>query len=141
MKKFKLLLVILSFTLLPLLAGFGLSVLTGCNTPQSAAYKTAATTQVTVDTAMHLWGAYVTAQKVAGTPVPVAQEQAVKAAYQKFQAAMVVACDVGAVWSASSVTNNSITGPANAFAQAVVNANQTITDLTALIASFGVKLQ
>lgn len=130
----------------PLILGvfiLGLAALNqGCSTPNTTAYKAAATTQVTVDTAMHLWGAYVSAQKAAGTPVPLATEQAVKDKLVLYQKAMAGVCDAGAAWSGATTTNaTGITGLAGAFDQAVLNANNTISDLTAFIASLGVKLQ
>jgi hypothetical protein len=134
----------LSFSAACLLLGgiIGLALPTGCSTPQSTAYKAAATTQVTVDTAMHLWGAYVSAQKAAGKPVPIATEQAVKDKFNIYRKAMIAVCDAGAVYSAASSTNAAgATGLAGAFDQAVLNANNTISDLTAFIASLGVKLQ
>jgi len=111
------------------------SLVSGCNTtPQQITYRAAGTTIVSVDTAMNLWGAYVASGKAT-----VAQEQAVKAAYEKYQASMAVACDAGAVYASTSSTN----APAASLAlsQAVANASQELTDLENLINSFGVKLQ
>lgn len=109
---------------------------TGCTTPQTTAYQTVATTKVTVETAMHLWGAWVAAGKTT-----VAQELQVRAAYQKYQACMVVVCDAGAAYSAYVTTNAAgATGASGALQQAVANATQSIADLENLITSFGVKL-
>jgi hypothetical protein len=107
----------------------------GCNTtPQKVTYQSAGTAVVSVDTAMNLWGAY-----VAANHPPIAQEQAVKAAYEKYQAAMATACDAGAIYAATGSTN----APATSLAlqQAIASVGKELVDLENLIASFGVKLQ
>lgn len=137
--------IVITFALIASVFIMGLAAFgpTGCATdPQGVAYQTTATTQVTVDTAMGLWGAYVSNQKHAGTPVPLATEQKVKTAYQTYQKAAVALCDAGAVWSAYVTTNASgSTGVSAAFEQAVANASATKTDLVNLIALSGVKIQ
>jgi len=114
------------------------ALMTGCGTtPQKVAYQAAGTTTVSVDTAMSLWGAY-----VAANHPPVAQEAAVKAAYEKYQASMATACDAGAIYAATSVTNAPGLSKASlALQQATSTAGQELTDLETLISSFGVKLQ
>lgn len=105
----------------------------GCGTTP---YKVTATTQVSVQAAMHMWGAYVKANHP-----PVAQEQAVKSAFEKWQSAMAVVCDAGKVYAAAQqagAANESIL---------LAGLEQAISDLAAnkqdifdLITKFGVKL-
>ena len=125
----------LAFACLTLTAG---SLITGCNTtPQKVTYEAAGTATVSVDTAMILWGSY-----VAANHPPVTEETAVKAAYEKYQAAMASACDAGAIYAATSVTNApGLSGASLALQQATANASQELLDLENLITSFGVKLQ
>ena len=119
---------------------------TGCkSTPQKIAYQSAGTAVVSVDVAMNLWGAY-----VAANHPPVNQELAVKTAYEKYQAAMALACDLGAVYAATAVTNSpAVTNPPSmqssqallAFQQAIANANAELLDLENLLTQLGVKLK
>jgi hypothetical protein len=105
----------------------GAMTLTGCNgTVNSNTYKTVATTQVTVSAAMAGWNVYDGTGKAT-----IAQEQAVKSAYQKYQAAIVAVCDAGALLSAGSTASAQ-----DALNLAVANANQSITDLVNVIQSF-----
>lgn len=107
---------------------------TGCSTtPQRAAYETAGTTQVTVDTAMTLWGTYV-ADNHPGTNA----EAAVNSAYTKYQAGFAVLADAGAVYAATGGTNATATA---ALSQATANVATEITDVENLIAGFGVTLK
>lgn len=104
---------------------------TGCTTTaKHNAYVAAGGTQVTVEAAISAYNIYAKQGKTT-----VAQNLAVKAAYEKYQTAMALVCDLGAIQSASSSTNS-----AAAFQQATLNAAQTITDILNLIQSFGVKL-
>lgn len=124
-------LMILGFT--PLALAFSLFV-SGCQTtPQQATYQAAGTTVVSVDAAMNLWGAYVAANHP-GTN----EEAAVKSAYEKYQAAMAVACDAGAAYAAAGGTNSTAAAALN---EAIANSSTELLDLEKLISSFGVKLQ
>jgi hypothetical protein len=106
----------------------------GCHsTPQQAVYRTTGATVVSVDAAMDGWGAYVRA-----VHPPLVQEQAVKAAYERYQKAFAVVCDAGAIYAGSGQTN--APAVAGALQTAIVNANTSISDLENLITSFGVKL-
>jgi len=108
-------------------------LITGCkSTPQQVAYQSAGTTIVTVDTAMTVWGDYVAAKH----PGPAA-EATVKAAYEKYQAAMVVLCDAGAAYAATGGTDATAM---NGLTQAAFNATTYLQDLEKLIATFGVNL-
>ena len=106
---------------------------TGCKTTP---YKAVATTQITVQAAMSLWGAYVSANHP-----PVAQELAVKSAYEKWQSAMAVVCDAGKAYSAAqqaNAANQSIL--LGALSQAVTDAATDQADIVDLLTKFGVKL-
>lgn len=114
--------------------GAALAIIPGCaSTPQGVAYQATGTTRIGVYGAMELWGAYVKAVKP-----PVAQEAAVKDAFEKWQASMVAVCDAGQVWSLATSTNAI---PAqDKFEAAVAAAGQARGDVINLITKFGVKL-
>lgn len=119
-----------------MVAALTLPCLVGCNTtPQQVTYQAAGTASVTVETALQTYNVFVAGKTDATT---IAHNVAVKAAYLKYQAAMSVVCDAGAIYAATSGTN----APAASLAmqQAVSNANGSIADLVALVQSFGVKL-
>ena len=106
----------------------------GCkSTPQQVAYQTAGTAIVSVDTAMNLWGAYVAANHPGA-----AVETKVKAAFDKYQAAMATVCDAGAIYSATGTTNAPAAAALN---QAVASAGQSLLDLENLLTALGVKLK
>lgn len=109
----------------------------GCgSTPQRAAYVAAGSVQVSVETAMAAWNVYVGAQHP-----PLATELKVKAAYEKYQQAMVVVCDAGAIYAAAGVTNaNGQTGAAAALDTARANAAQSLADLLGLMRTIGLKI-
>jgi hypothetical protein len=110
--------------------------ITGCNTPQRAAYVAVGGTQVSAETALGAWNIY-----VGEYHPPVATEAKVKAAYEKYQAAMAAVCDAGAIYAASGVTNSAgQTGAGGALATAQANAAQSLSDLIALLQTLGVKL-
>lgn len=124
---------------LMLIAGLCLGLcgcLTSCGTPQRTAYVAAGSVQVTAETAMAAWNVY-----VGQFHPPVATELKVKAAFEKYQAAMLVVCDAGAAYAATSVTNaNGLTGFSAALDTAKANASQDLADLVGLIRSLGVKI-
>jgi hypothetical protein len=106
----------------------------GCSsTPQTVTYQAAATSSVTVETALKAYNDFAASGKT--TP---AQNAAVKAAFERYQAAFALVCDAGAVYSATSQTN--APAASAALQTAIVNANQSISDLIAVVQSFGVKL-
>lgn len=119
-------------------ASIAMMAIIGCNTtPQRVAYEAAGTTTVSVDTAMNLWGRYVAAKHP-----PAVVELKVKAAYQKYQASMAIACDAGAAYASTSVTNSVASSAASlALQQAISNANTDLMDLELLITSYGVPLK
>lgn len=117
-----------------LIGALAVTFSTGCNTtPQRVAYQAAATTQVTVDTAMTVWGDYVAANHP-GTNA----EAKVAAAYEKYQASFAIVADAGAAYAATGGTNGTAQA---ALDVASGNAAQELADLENLIVSFGVKLQ
>jgi hypothetical protein len=110
--------------------------ITGCNTPQRTAYVAVGGVQVSAETAMGAWNVYVGAFHPS-----VATELKVKAAYEKYQAAMVAVCDAGAIYAASGVTNaTGQTGAGAALATAQANAAQSLADLVNLLRSLGVNV-
>lgn len=116
---------------------FAAAFMAGCGTTaQQTSYRAYATTQVSVDAAMTEWGAYVKSF----TP-PVAQEQAVKSAYEKWQAAMAVVGDAGAAYSAANGDTNLVSAAFSVLTTAVQNANTSQTDLINLLVQFGVTVK
>jgi len=112
---------------------------TGCASANKVAYKTTAATQVTVDAAMTGWGDYIKHQDAAGTPVSMNQRAQVKAAYEKYQAAMGVVADAGVSYNQAAGTTNLI-GAQAILNTAVQMASACLSDLVDLIRSFGVKI-
>jgi len=106
---------------------------TGCaSTPNKAAYQTVGTTIVSVDTAMHMWGAYVAVNHPSADV-----EKKVRAAYEKYQAAAAVVCDAGAVYASGISTNSSVITLLNI---KTAMAQQALVDLENLLTSIGVQL-
>lgn len=119
------------WSVLAAIAFIGLVTTEGCKT----AYKTVSASYIAVDAAMQIWGDYV-AQKHPSQ----AQELAVKAAYEKYQASVVTITDIGI-----SVANAQAAGQPTADLQkqltaAIANSATLIADLENTIRSFGVKL-
>jgi hypothetical protein len=102
-------------------------LLTGCASFERTAYQTVGSVQITVDVAMQGWGAWVAAGK--GT---IAQEAAVKKAYQQYQLAAVTVIDAAKAAGANA--------GAPILNQAVAAASVSLENLVNLIKSFGVKL-
>ena len=108
-------------------------VLMGCHyTPQRIAYVSASTTAVSVETALAAYNEFAKAGKTS-----VAQNIAVRDAYEKYQLAAAVVCDAGAVYAETGGTNHVY---AAAFQTATMNMSQTVLDVLNLIRSFGVKI-
>src|SRR5262245_54785861 len=104
------------------LADIGIS-LTGCAGPGHAVYVGEVSARGSVETAMALWSRQVKAGKTT-----IAQEQKVKAAYNKVRASFIALCDAGKLLSASSSTN--ATGAVEqGFAQLSTDYLQDKTDL------------
>lgn len=83
---------------------------------------------------MKLWGVY-----VATKHPPVSQEIAVKAAFQKYQASMLVVCDAGVAYSTAATSDVQLTA-SGVLQIAIGAATSNISDLENLIRSFGVTL-
>jgi len=124
------------------MASLALLVCSCSTSSQKVAYQSAGTAIVSVDAAMNLWGAYVAANHPS-TNV----ELEVKAAYEKYQAAMALTCDAGAAYAAACVTNSAGASSLQsssallAVQNAAQNANQDLADLENLLTQLGVKLQ
>jgi hypothetical protein len=117
------------------LAGlFGWGLFAGCQvSPTRAAYTAEATAQVSVETAMRAWNDYV------GQFHPsLDQERQVKAAYERYRAAMVAMIDASELYASATSTN----APAAALSAELArqNAANRLTDLVNLLRQFGVKL-
>lgn len=65
--------------------------LAACSTWKSTTYKAVGTTVITADTAMQAWGRYVATGRATDS-----QQDHVRAAYGKYQAAMLAVIDAGA---------------------------------------------
>lgn len=108
-------------------------VLVGCHyTPQRIAYVSARTTSVSVETAIVAYNEFAKAGKTT-----IAQNIAVRDAYERYQLAAAVVCDAGAIYSSTGGTNHVY---AAAFQTATMNMSQTVLDVLNLIRSFGVKI-
>ena len=105
----------------------------GCASAPTNAYKAEAATDATVSAAMTAWGSY-----VAANHPPSSQELAVRAAFEKYQAAELLAIDATASYTAATSINSS--AALDAMTAASSSVAQSITDLVNLIQSFGVKL-
>ena len=114
-----------------LVASLAPLALEGCASANKAAYTGVSATDISVQTAMGIWNAYVGAKH----PGP-DKEMAVKRAYDAYQASMLLVCDAGAAYSASGGTN-----AAAALQYAVSHANQSFADLANTLTTFGVKLK
>jgi hypothetical protein len=111
----------------------------GCNSVNQSGYRAVGAAHVTVHAAMSAWNEYVKLKHP-----PASQELAVKAAFEKWQRAMLVVCDAGKAQAqaiaAAAQTNGVISIVSNFLQQAVADAAQDQADLVGLIQSFGVKL-
>jgi len=95
----------------------------GCST-----FKAAATTDLTVETAL---AGYDIAAKAGKTTV--AQNQKVKAAYVKYQASMALLCDIGASYASGGQTNLTTSAEMQ---QATVAASQALSDVLTIVQTF-----
>lgn len=112
----------------------------GCSsTADRVTYKTVGTVAVSVDTAMHAWGDYVSAQKRAGTPVPLDQERQVLKAFKVYQSALAASVNAGVAYSQAKGDTNATPGLQASLNQAIAAVSAALSDLLGLISSFGVK--
>lgn len=117
MKFFYCLLVACAIVSLPL-------VHTGCGTPAAKTTQVAGSVTITVDAAMQAWGEFVRAGKAT-----VDQRVQVRAAYQKYQASMLIA---------EKVAVSVLTAPEqqSAYITALNTASQVSIELIALVETF-----
>lgn len=97
---------------------------TGCGTPSAKTTQVAGSVTITVDAAMKSWGEWVRANKAT-----VEQRVQVRAAYQKYQAAMLIA---------EKVAVNVLSAPEQqaAYITALNTASQVSIELIALVEQF-----
>lgn len=97
---------------------------TGCGTPTAKTTQVAGSVTITVDAAMQSWGEWVRANKAT-----VEQRVQVRAAYQKYQAAMAIA---------EKVAISVLTAPEQqaAYITALNTASQVSVELIALVEQF-----
>jgi len=115
----------------------GGAALSGCNTtPQQATYRAAGTTVTTVDAAMTAWGDYVKQFHPAAT-----DELKVKAAFEKYQAAMLVVIDANTLYVTLAGSGSTNSPPAldqsAKVAAAQSQASQAFADLLNLLTQLG----
>jgi hypothetical protein len=119
------------------LCGFlALTMMPGCSTqPETVAYRAAGSTEITVDHAMRAWGDY-----VAKNHPSVGQETMVQVAFNRYGLAMNMAITAAEDYAALSKTNSTAAPLAKTRAEtASALASQNLSDLVALLGSFGVK--
>jgi hypothetical protein len=125
----------LHLLLLAAVAAVVLTFTPGCSsTPARAAYNAVSIPAVTVDQAMTAWGDY-----VAQYHPSAAVESQVKDAYDKYQAAELLAIDAAQAYAAVVSSTNS-TGAAVAQQLTGQNAAQALADLVALLRQLGVNI-
>ena len=123
---------------LPLLLWSAVPFLDGCSSVNRTAYQGVATARVTAGLAVNEWNVYVSQKHP-----PRTQQLAVRSAFDKWRAGMLVLCDAGAAYSAAVATNAPVTlsGQLSAsLEQAMTDSAQDQADLVGLITAFGVKL-
>jgi hypothetical protein len=105
--------------------------LTGCATQSvtTAAYKTEATTDAAVTTAMSAWGAYVSMYHP-----PTSQELEVEKAFDAYQQAELAAIDATTAYANAAGTNS--VAESQQETVALTSATQSLTDLLNLAAQF-----
>ena len=127
----------LALLLPPLAAELVLS--SGCASANKTAYKATGVAVITVDAAMSAWGSYVKQNHP-----PASQEQAVKDAFEKYQAAASLVATAGAAHAkvladrANGGTGDATGAMANLNA-AIAIATSSLSDLINLLQTFGVK--
>ncbi len=110
-------------------------ILNGCSTANRSAYVAEVATHTSVKVAMSLWDAYVKSGKAT-----VAQEQQVKAAYDKVRLAAIALADAGQIMAAASSTNGGINFTA-ALSQGATEYTQAQADLIALLKGLGLPVK
>lgn len=127
------------FTILSACALAPVVVVTGCkSTPATNVYRATGTAKITVDAAMTAWGDYVEKFRP-----PLAEEAAVKAAFQKYQLAEEAILDAAIEYETATANANAEqqSSALNVLNATVAAASAALGDLTSLITSFGVELK
>ena len=130
-----------------LIASFALclapALFTGCKGVERTTYRITGVTAASADKAMHAWGAYVSQQRRAGTPVPLIQELQVKNAFNQYQLALKAVTDAGLEYSivSQSGNNDGLTAAQVALNNAASVLGASIGELVELISSFGVQVR
>lgn len=111
-----------------------LSFLIGCSTANTNTYKGVATTQVAGQTALDAWN-----QAIPILHPSTNTQYAVRNAFDKWKASMLVVCDAGAAYAAGYGSTNaaSLSG---ALEYAIANATQTKADFLNLLSQAGVNI-
>ena len=126
------------FAFLPVLL-LAVLLTAGCgSTPQQASYQATGITITSAEQAMGMWNDF-----VAEFHPPVATELQVKAAYEKYQAAMLEVIDANkliVVLTAASPTNAPPAEASSKASTALQTASQALSDLFTLLRNLGVKL-
>lgn len=125
----------LATTLLVAPISVSTSLLTGCASNQTV-YRTSGTAKVTADAAMRSWGKYVSQFRP-----PVSQEQKVKAAFDKYQAAQLLLLDSAIAYRQAEASGGDKSSAQAKLDAAVAGASAALTDLLGLMQQFGLKLQ
>ena len=117
------------------------TLLTGCKSVNTTAYKATGVTAATVDAAMQAWGDYVHQKRVAGTPVSVGDETKVAMVYGHYQIALKAMTDAGVSYTTAAANKDP---NVSVFQQNLLTASATLSgvmgDLVALVASFGINV-
>jgi hypothetical protein len=116
--------------------------LPGCaGTPQRVAYQGLTTSRITVETALGLYNVWLGDQKAKGTPVSLSSQAAVKAAFDKWKAAQLIALQAGRLATVSTSTNAAgDTGLVAAFDDAVNNLSVLRIEFLSLLSQLGVTI-
>ena len=113
------------------------NTVTSCKTdPATAIYRVSGTARIGAEAAMRSWGNF-----VALNHPPVAQELRVQKLFDSYKAAQVALLDAAIAYSVASTNVAAQPGAQAQLDRAVAVASSALRDLTALLASLGVKLE
>ena len=111
------------------LIALALTFNTGCGTAPKRTYQTVSTAVITVDAAMDAWGHY-----VSQFHPPLADEQKVKDAFDKYRVAAIVVVDAGKAYASGSGSTKDLNA-------ALAVAAASLGDLVNLIQAFGITIK
>jgi len=106
---------------------------TGCASAPTTAYKVEGATAVSVTAAASLWNSYVAVNHPSA-----AVELQVRSAFEKYQAAELLAIDVTASYASLTATNAPLA--ASSLASASTGVSTALADLVTLLESVGIKI-